>query len=55
MKTLTAPELHHLRRLVEELISIMVEDNTGILMDIDDRILIAAEILGIREEPDSEA
>ena len=54
MKTLTEPELRHLRRLVEDLIEIVIDDDTGILLDIDDRILIAAEILGVNLNPDEE-
>lgn len=51
-KTLTEPELRQLQRLVEDLLEIMLEDETGILLDIDDRILIASEILDVNKEED---
>lgn len=54
MKTLTNPELRHLRTLVEDLLEIMVDDDTGILLDLDEAILTAAEILDVRPESDDD-
>ena len=55
IKTLTAPELHNLQELVRELFTLMDNDEEGVMVDVYDLALTAAEILGIDREVSRDA
>ena len=52
MKTLSKAEVGHFKFLLEELLFRLKEDDTLLISDLEDEILICAEIIGL--EPDVE-
>lgn len=48
-RTLTQPDIWHLRKLVDELLEIIDLDDTGVTLDLEEEALICREILSDKQ------